>query len=145
MPVMSCALMLMLMIRSRCWRWDGEMLSLLWWVSLVCVCVCVCVFIKLHITAQPGPVKLIFHCYSNNFTYEGSVVRTTTSSSNKPRQRGHAIATLSLATTYFYLIYLRDAIVTSFVVLYRPPRHARSRARACVYLFNCTSLWRISG
>ena len=29
------------------------------------VCVCVCVFIKLHITAQPGPVKLIFQCYSN--------------------------------------------------------------------------------
>ena len=27
--------------------------------------VCVCVFIKLHITAQPGPVKLIFQCYSN--------------------------------------------------------------------------------
>ena len=24
------------------------------------VCVCVCVFIKFHITAQPGPVKLIF-------------------------------------------------------------------------------------
>ena len=29
------------------------------------MCVCVCVFIKLHITAQPGPVKLIFQCYSN--------------------------------------------------------------------------------
>ena len=29
------------------------------------VCVCVCVFIKLHITAQPAPVKLIFQCYSN--------------------------------------------------------------------------------
>ena len=29
------------------------------------VCVCVCVFIKLHITAQPGLVKLIFQCYSN--------------------------------------------------------------------------------
>ena len=27
--------------------------------------VCVCVFIKLHITAQPGPVKLIFQRYSN--------------------------------------------------------------------------------
>ena len=24
-----------------------------------------CVFIKLHITAQPSPVKLIFQCYSN--------------------------------------------------------------------------------
>ena len=32
---------------------------------LMCVCVCVCVFIKLHITAQPGSVKLIFQCYSN--------------------------------------------------------------------------------
>ena len=29
------------------------------------VCVCVCVVIKLHITVQPGPVKLIFQCYSN--------------------------------------------------------------------------------
>ena len=28
--------------------------------------VCVCVFIKLHMTAQPGPVKLIFQCYSSN-------------------------------------------------------------------------------
>ena len=28
-------------------------------------CVCVFVFIKLPITAQPGPVKLIFRCYSN--------------------------------------------------------------------------------
>ena len=26
---------------------------------------CMCVFIKLHITAQPGPLKLIFQCYSN--------------------------------------------------------------------------------
>ena len=31
----------------------------------VCVCVCVCVFIKLHITAQPGPDILVFLCYSN--------------------------------------------------------------------------------
>ena len=34
-------------------------------VLQISVCVCVCVFIKLHITAQPGPVKLIFQCYSN--------------------------------------------------------------------------------
>ena len=33
--------------------------------SRTVVCVCVCVFIKLHITAQPGPVKLIFQCYRN--------------------------------------------------------------------------------
>ena len=39
---------------------------------------------------------------------------------NKPRQRGHAISTLSLATTYLYFIYLLDAIVTSFVLLYHP-------------------------
>ena len=32
--------------------------------------------------------------------------------------------TLSLATTYLYFIYLLDAIVTSFVVPYRPPRNA---------------------
>ena len=35
-----------------------------------------------------------------------------------------AFATLSLVTTYFYFIYLLDAIVTSFVVLYRPPRNS---------------------
>ena len=34
-------------------------------VAVAVVCVCVCVFIKLHITAQPGSVKLIFQCYSN--------------------------------------------------------------------------------
>ena len=28
----------------------------------VCVCVCVCVFIKLHITAQSGPVILVILC-----------------------------------------------------------------------------------
>ena len=32
--------------------------------------------------------------------------------------------TLSLATTYLYFIYLLDAIATSFIVLYRPPRNA---------------------
>ena len=30
----------------------------------VCVCVCVCVFIKLHITAQSGPVILVILCHS---------------------------------------------------------------------------------
>ena len=55
--------------------------------------------------------------------YGGSVVRTATATPNKPRQRGHAIATLSFATTYLYFIYLLDAIVTSFVVLYLPPRN----------------------
>ena len=50
--------------------------------------------------------------------YGGSVVRTAKTTSNKPRQRGHAIVTLSLATTYLYFIYLLDAIVTSFIVLY---------------------------
>ena len=34
----------------------------------------VSVFIKLHITAQPGPVKLIFQCYSMDPPYGGSVV-----------------------------------------------------------------------
>ena len=73
----------------------------------------------MHISAQPGPVN------SNGSTYGGSsVVRTATTTSNKPRQRGHAIATLLLVTTYFYFIYLLDAIVISFVVPYRPPRNA---------------------
>ena len=52
------------------------------------------------------------------------MARTATTTSNKSRQREHAIATLSLTTTYFYFICLLDAIVTSFVVLYRPPRNA---------------------
>ena len=54
------------------------------------------------------------------------MVRTVMTASNKPRQRGYAIATLSLATTYFYSIYLLDAIVTSFAVPYRPPRNSVS-------------------
>ena len=29
------------------------------------VCVCVCVFIKLHITAQSGPVILVIICHSH--------------------------------------------------------------------------------
>ena len=31
----------------------------------VCACVCVCVFIKLHITAQSGPVILVILCHSH--------------------------------------------------------------------------------
>ena len=31
----------------------------------VCVCVCLCVFIKLHITAQSGPVILVILCHSH--------------------------------------------------------------------------------
>ena len=31
----------------------------------VCVCVCACVFIKLHITAQSGPVILVILCHSH--------------------------------------------------------------------------------
>ena len=42
---------------------------------------------------------------------------------NKLRQRGHNIVTLSLATTYIFFIYRIDAIVTSIVVLYRPPHN----------------------
>ena len=36
----------------------------------------------------------------------------------------HYSPTLSLATTYLYFICLLDAIVTLFVVRYRPPRNA---------------------
>ena len=32
----------------------------------VCVCVCVCVFIKLHITAQSGPVIYSFYATACN-------------------------------------------------------------------------------
>ena len=31
----------------------------------VCVCVCACVFIKLHITAQSGPLILVILCHSH--------------------------------------------------------------------------------
>ena len=31
----------------------------------MCVCVCVCIFIKLHITAQSGPVILVILCHSH--------------------------------------------------------------------------------
>ena len=41
------------------------------------VCVCVCVFIKLHITGQPGPVKLFFQCYSNGSALWGMYVVIT--------------------------------------------------------------------
>ena len=41
--------------------WSNDHLKSDWWLQHWCVCV----FIKLHITAQPGPVKLIFQCYSN--------------------------------------------------------------------------------
>ena len=30
-----------------------------------CVCVCVCIFIKLHITAQSGPVIVVILCHSH--------------------------------------------------------------------------------
>ena len=35
-------------------------------VCCVCVCVCVCVFIKLHITAQSGPVIYSFYATACN-------------------------------------------------------------------------------
>ena len=43
------------------------------WHKTGASCVCVCVFIKLHITAQPGPGKRIFQCYSMDPLYGGSV------------------------------------------------------------------------
>ena len=33
--------------------------------TCLCVCVCVCAFIKLHITAQSGPVILVILCHSH--------------------------------------------------------------------------------
>ena len=56
-----------------------------------------CAFFKLHITAQPGPVQSS-NAIVMDLPYGGSVVGTAKTTSNKPRQRGHAIATLSLAT-----------------------------------------------
>ena len=34
-------------------------------VTKTSVCVCVCVFMKLHITAQTGPVILVILCHSH--------------------------------------------------------------------------------
>ena len=39
--------------------------------SPVDVCVCVCVFVKLHITAQTGPVILLILCESNRISPMG--------------------------------------------------------------------------
>ena len=87
----------------------------------------VCVFVKLHVTAQPGPVKPIFQCYSN-----GSALSVGHQWLELRRQllisrvKGDTLSRrfrLRLPT-YLCLIYLHDAIVTSFVVLYLPPRNA---------------------
>ena len=40
-------------------------ISIVFIFCCVCVCVCVCVFIKLHITAQSGPVILVILCRSH--------------------------------------------------------------------------------
>ena len=43
----------------------GSMILITKTSDLVCVCVCVCVFIKLHITAQSGPV--IYSSYATEY------------------------------------------------------------------------------
>ena len=54
---------------------------------LVCrgVCICACVIIKLHITAQPGLVKLIFQCYSIGSALWGMCVCCLLYTSPSPR------------------------------------------------------------
>ena len=42
------------------------------------------IFITLHITAQPGPVKLIFQCYSNGSALLGVCVYVRVRESTKP-------------------------------------------------------------
>ena len=43
--------------------------------ACVCVCVCVlCVIIKLHITAQSGPVILVILCHSHQSSKRGTCV-----------------------------------------------------------------------
>ena len=57
--------------------------------------VCVCVYIKLHITAQPGPDMLSFYATRIDPPYGGSVIATVMTSSDKTRQRG---------SVFFFLI-----------------------------------------
>ena len=53
----------------------------------VCMCLCVCIFIKLHITAQSGPVILVIICHS-----------LITKTSDQTRQRGHTLSTCTNLT-----------------------------------------------
>ena len=60
---------------------------------LVCVCVCVCVFIKLHIihiTAQSGPVILVFYATCINPPKKGSMILIT-KIFEQARQRGQCV------------------------------------------------------
>ena len=56
------------------------------------MCVCVCVFIKLHITAQSGPVILVIHATRVDPPKGGSIILVT-KTSDQARQRGHTLST----------------------------------------------------
>ena len=58
---------------------------------------CVCVFIKLHITAQSGPVILAFYATRINPPKGGSMILVT-KTSDQARQRGHTLSTCTILT-----------------------------------------------
>ena len=69
-------------------------------VILVSVCVCVCVFIKLHITAQSGPVVLVILCHSH-WSSQGGINDTGTHYKNLlsgATKRGHTLSTLCVCS-----------------------------------------------
>ena len=44
-------------------RTYGSVLALRSWTIVSCVCLCLCAFIKLHLTAQSGPLILVIICH----------------------------------------------------------------------------------
>ena len=70
----------------------------------VCVCVCVrvcvyivCVFIKLHITAQSGPVILVilYHSHLSSQVKGGSMILIAKACDQR-QQRGHTFSTCTI-------------------------------------------------
>lgn len=61
------------------------------------------IFVKLYITGQPGPVKLIFQCYryeSINPMGDHWLELKRTATPNKTRKRGRPISTFSLVCVF---------------------------------------------
>ena len=59
--------------------------------------VCMYVFIKLHITAQSGPVIYSFYATRIDPPEGGSMILIT-KTSDQTRQRGHALSTCTILT-----------------------------------------------
>ena len=61
---------------------------------LLCMCARVCVFIKLHITAQSGPVILVIRCHTHWSSQDEINGILVTKISGQTRQRGHTLSTV---------------------------------------------------